>query len=731
MNKTKTKIAILGIAVLFAVLSVSAASAHVTAYFTPAECSVPEGECHSAYVEVWMDVTDPHQVKGGQFAIHYDPSCVNITEHPVALTPDRWGPCIDSSVSSWNVYPECWGPGYDMIMYTFAFAVPHAYCPSPQMIANFTVHCNSSEYCASNLSVSCGEYCWACPIEVMDPTGVHLYPDHVTLVDGTFECGEAPTTYTISGYTTPAADTVNITNLNNSKEWAASIYGNFYNLTLNVGEDVNATEILQIVACDELGNHESNCNATTHVPENIPGEDTNVNLTLDHYCLNWMTYPYKTWEQSNWSGPAVMEMMIDHYRPPGFMPSQTWLNATGIAHNQGCNADLQYVDPRGMQRTLNEVLHNTTNGGRYANYGIGNYDTVERALWYICYWQYAGPGAAPTYGDYSNWMAIRGIHTSENPKRKALGTYDIYGFWINDPNPTTGGIGENTYKSVDQWTSTYHLSLTDVRGGDSYLNRYVAVCEPPEQDPGEVRLVHSKARFSGTITAEATDEELTVDVGGVPLNQLICNRKLAREKENKVVQAAIEGVNEQLAPFDRGFKKTFAGTVAGKPMPVKSDAGDYYLVPFGIESDGNSVLAVVIVDSDGGKFKEASWVNEPVKYLSVTPQEALKIVYKEMKGKSTIKVLKKDKATGKLRKADVIDQNVDTVGDITLDETERQRRTAYLELVYKGESPYYPVWKITIGDSIFFVDQSGTLTTGITTSTPMPKSMEPVLQIVE
>jgi hypothetical protein len=600
------------------------------------------------------------------------------------------------------------------------------------MIANFTVECVSSEYCLTNLSVSCGEYCWACPIEVLNSAIEHLYPDNTTLVNGTFTCGVPPETYTISGYTTPAADTVNITNTNNSKEWAASIYGNFYNLTLNVGEDVNATEILQIVACQDLGNHESNCNATTHVPENIPGEDTNVNLTLDHYCLNWMTYPYKTWEQSNWSGPAVMQMMVDHYRPEE--PTQSDLNATGIAHNQGCNADLQYVDPQGMQWTLNNILHNTASygGGKYANYGIGNYDTVERALWYICYWQYLGPGAAPTYGDYSNWMAIRGIHTSENPKWQSQGSYDIYGFWINDPKDP-GGIGENTYKSVDQWTSTYHLSLTDVRDLDSYLNRYVAICEPPEQEPGEIRLVHSKARFSGTITAEATDEELTVDVGGVPLNQLICNRKLIREKENKVVQAAIDGVNEQLAPYDHGFKKTFAGTVAGKPMPVKSDAGDYYLVPFGIESDGNSVLAVVIVDSEGGKFKEASWVNEPVKYLSVTPQEALKIVYKEMKGKSTIKVLKKDKATGKLKKADVVDENVDTLGDITLDETEKQRRKAYLELVYKGESPYYPVWKITIGDSVFFVDQNGTLTYNEPVSTPTPilKSIEPVLQIVE
>ena len=121
---------------------------------------------------------------------------------------------------------------------------------------------------------------------------------------------------------------------------------------------------------------------------------------------------------------------------------------------------------------------------------------------------------------------------------------------------------------------------------------------------------------------------------------------------------------------------------------------------------------MVIVDSDGGKFKEASWVKEPVKYLPVTAQEALKIVYKEMKGKSTVKVLEKDKATGKLKKADVANENVDTLEDITYDETEKQRRKAYLELVYKGESPYYPVWKITIGDSVFFVDHSRTLTAG-------------------
>jgi hypothetical protein len=527
---------------------------------------------------------------------------------------------------------------------------------------------------------------------------------------------QAPPTYTISGYTDPAADKVNITNLNKSdvvKDRSADFIDpatGFYNLTLDVTDEVEAGNVLRITACDVTSDYESDCNVSTHEVVNAPGEDDNVNLTLNHYCLNYHpSYPFHTWEEANWSGPAVMEMLIDHYRDPPRVPTQAELNETGIAHNQNpCNTDLSYVDPKGMQWTLNDILHNTTGGVRYANYGIGSYTAVEGALHYICYWHYLGPGSAPTYGDYSNWMAIRGIHTSVNPKWKSQGSYDIYGFWVNDPNPT--GIGENTYKSVDQWTSTYFKSLTGVRDCDIYKNRYVAVCEPPVQPDVDVKLVHSKARFSGIITADAVDEELAVDVNGVPLNQVICNRKLDREKEKRVVQAAIDSVNEGLIPYDRDFAEAFDDTVADKPMPVKSDTGDYYLVPFGIESNGMSVSAVVIVDSDGGKFKEASWVKEPAKYLPVTAQDALKIVYKEMKGKSTVKVMEKEKVTGKFKKIDIEDAGVDRVG-VTYNEVEKQSRKAYLELVCRGGSPYYPDWKITIGENTYYVNQEGELTT--------------------
>jgi subtilase family serine protease len=58
------------------------------------------------------------------------------------------------------------------------------------MIANFTVECVSSEYCLSNLAITCGEDCYYCPIEVLNSAIEHLYPDNTTLVTGTFTCGE-------------------------------------------------------------------------------------------------------------------------------------------------------------------------------------------------------------------------------------------------------------------------------------------------------------------------------------------------------------------------------------------------------------------------------------------------------------------------------------------------------------------------------------------------------------
>ena len=694
MNRKKIALGIGIVLVVLAAFTAPAAAVNYF-YFVPQNSSAEPGDNVIVQLMLHTDETDI-----GSFACHID-----LDTDVVNVTAGEDGDFPDWDYWNWAIKqdPE-YGP------YLFTAGIEFGGCgPGELQCGIFTLE--GVDPGVSPLAIirphQPGE-----PEPHPDPTSVRntgndLLPFNWT--NGTFTC-VAPT-YTISGYTTPAADTVKITNLNNSKEWAADYIGSdgFYNLTLDVGVDVNATEILQITACDEIASdeyrNESNCNVTTHVPVNIPGEDTEVNLTLNHYCLHYHSYPYRTWEQPNWSGPAVMQMMVDHYRPEE--PTQTYLNETGIAHNQQpCNANLSYVDPKGMQWTLNYILHNTSSygGGKWANYGIGSYDDNLSALHYICYWQHLGPGAAPAYGDYSNWMAIRGIHTSEDPypgPYPPAGNYDIYGFWINDPNPT--GIGENSYKTVDQWTSEYYLKLSGVRGCDNYLNKYVAVCEPPEQPDVEVKPVHSPARLEKPVDPELMGLD--------------------------VVKAAIEGATEELVPYDTEFAAVFAKTIAGEPMLVIDDDGnDYYLVPFevpvekrpiplntlkkpveiqkvegkavkllSLDLDGENAvervtvrllklrpikeertLAVVIVDAEDGSFKEASWVDDPVKYLPVSKAEALGLVFKKMR-------------------QDGHGLRLSAFGRPTI------------ELVHRDASPYYPDWKITIGQMVFYVSQDGTV----------------------
>ena len=290
------KIAILGIVTLVAVLTVSTASAGVTVYFIPQDISVPEGEGHSAYVEVWMEVEDPDSVKGGQFAIHYDPACVNITKHPVALEPEGWGPCLDYTVCSWNAYPECGGgPGYNMIMYTWAYPIPHPpFCPSPQMMANFTVECLCSDYCVSNLSVTCGEDgCSSCPIEVRKPDGTELYPDNVTLVDGTFICGAAPPLATfekglVAGWNMISLPLYNETDMTVTTIIGDSLSGSYSDLySYNASTDdfvaLGSSDTMQ----NGLGYFIYMTTIDTWIYSGIPYNRVEVSLSEGLNCIGW------------------------------------------------------------------------------------------------------------------------------------------------------------------------------------------------------------------------------------------------------------------------------------------------------------------------------------------------------------------------------------------------------------------------------------------------------------
>jgi hypothetical protein len=266
------------------------------------------------------------------------------------------------------------------------------------------------------------------------------------------------------------------------------------------------------------------------------------------------------------------------------------------------------------------------------------------------------PGVIPAFGNYSNWMAVRGMHSSENayPLPPEL---EVYGFWLNDPVPA--GIGENSYKTVNELLASYYWPMAT---GDSYDGEYVAICEPPDSvENTDVHFVPSVARFDDearAVTDQVRHMEDPPTALSAAANQFVTN-------------AAIAGITDELIPYDAEFAELFATTVAAEPLFVVNIAGaDYYAVPF----FGKSATVVVLVDAEDGRFKETSWVRRAVRYLPVSLEHAINLAYAFMEEQGY--------------KPDLV-------------------KSARIDLVFRGLRPYYPDWRFAAEEFVIYVTQSG------------------------
>ena len=181
--------------VLFVMLAIPTASAHVTMYFEPQDSNVAGGYPNTAHVRLMANITSPDNLLGGQVAIYHDQTCADITNL-------QWGPQIFTMMSSWNaakVIEPCPGENHDWIMFAFM---------SEQTgvveICNLTIQCNCSscDYCISPMDFVCGISGRSpCPIEVLKNIGggtENLYPVNATLVNGTVICGVPSSAETFS-----------------------------------------------------------------------------------------------------------------------------------------------------------------------------------------------------------------------------------------------------------------------------------------------------------------------------------------------------------------------------------------------------------------------------------------------------------------------------------------------------------------------------------------------------
>jgi len=319
------------------------------------------------------------------------------------------------------------------------------------------------------------------------------------------------------------------------------------------------------------------------------------------------------------------------------------------------------------------------------------------------------PAAIPAYGDYSNWMAVRGV-SSDQPAYPLSGHPDltVYGFWVNDPLPD--GIGANSFKTITVFLETYYLPMSET--DPDYAEEYVAIVEPPEDLSG-VDLIFgvSPARFNeqefSLVQASQLNMEKGRTISGVkPPEQL-------PQVDKIIVQAAIDGANEQLVPIDADFAKLFPKTSPGVPLFVRSKAGnDYYIVPFMLPegnlnlvngpekiknepSSSNDHLSsirvlpsaptvglelqtavVILVDAFDGHFREGSWTHQPENYLPISSDKAIALAREYIKK-----------------------PNAKTDQDALI----------AIELGYFGKSPYYPDWVVTVGKIRVRVAQNGTL----------------------
>lgn len=326
------------------------------------------------------------------------------------------------------------------------------------------------------------------------------------------------------------------------------------------------------------------------------------------------------------------------------------------------------------------------------------------------------PAAVPVMGSYSHWVAVNGVVASSNP---APNPHDnpffvppeliVYGLWLSDP--TSPGIGKDVYVTASDVINTYFAPMCDPP--TKYTNKYIQVAEPPkEKSQLKAEIAPEKISESGlnlikiAQSLEALSKVNTEDLNlfeqrlnsfkshlydtarGVELDQsapvlsgsedLSCLfQSNTSSEENCIIW---QEIIEPQALTDEDFREAIEGSIVREFIKVerKDGKGSYYIIPFDKHTRGQFLTyAAIIVDAATGAFKQASWVEEPVRFVPITKSQAQNLA---------------------------LDYARENLGQHRL-------KISSSELVWQpkglSNSPFSPYWKVSIGKHTLYVTQEG------------------------
>ena len=331
------------------------------------------------------------------------------------------------------------------------------------------------------------------------------------------------------------------------------------------------------------------------------------------------------------------------------------------------------------------------------------------------------PPTAPIYGTYNHWVIINGAATNQNPAPEPTTNpsytpdFTVYGLWLTDP--ASDGIGQDLYVTA-QDVQTYFLPVVSE---DVYNGKLVHVAEPPEAlSDAEVEIAQPEVNEETAKTLEIVEALAQIDTSDLSESEAIIENakkhyydaalvvdlendgKLSEDKieskaEEDLLTLVFSGVSEPLVELDwkdivdssllsdEEFREAFDGSQIREFIKVRrlddSDL-DYYLIPFDKYVKGQFLTyAAIIIDASDGSFRQASWVEEPTRFVQIKKDKALKLLF----------------------------EKYSYLESIALDNA---------ELVWEpdgvSDSPFYPYWKISFVDNeVYYINQGGEILSNV------------------